>query len=335
MKPRCTIISKPINKAVHQRNNENYADVPVEILYTRPVHSIIVKAIRQDYSSEWISLDRFSSTASGTIRLPAGDWYTLNMKAMDENGDVVEEDTLDQVGVGEVFITCGQSNSLNFGETLTAANNSLVVSYNPQSKFWQPCVDPQPCENGPEVDMGNGGSIWPTVGDLLASELRMPIGFYATGWGGAALSEFGPGTIKYKRLFNALHTVGIKGVRAILWHQGETDAVFTPDSENYKNLLKDLINRSRQDAGWVMIWIVAQAAFHPKATKEGEALIRKAQVECCNQIDIIEGPNSDELQGDLRILNSAHFTLAGLLSHGRLWSESIGNLINSLNSIKT
>jgi hypothetical protein len=327
MNTRCTIITKPKSNSVYQRNKQNCAEIPIEILYTRPVTCIKVQAVRPNYSSEWVSLDLFNSTASIKITLPAGDWYTLHMKATDDSGNVIEEDILANIGVGEVFITSGQSNSLNFGESLTEAHSSLAVSYNPQNQSWQPCVDPQPCEKGPEVDMGNGGSIWPTVGDLLAGQLHMPIGFYATGWGGAALGEFGAGMIKYQRLLNALQTVGIEGVRAVLWHQGETDAVFTPDTDNYQTLLLDLIDRSRRDAGWNITWIVAQAAYHPKAKREDEALIRKAQLECCNKNDILEGPNSDTLQGDMRILNSAHFTLAGLKAHGHLWSECIRNYI--------
>lgn len=327
MNPRCTIINEPKCNSVYQRNHHNYAEIPIEVLYTRPVTCIKVQAIRKDYCTDWIAMDLFYSTASTKIILPAGDWYTLHMKAMDENGNVIEEDTLTNIGVGEVFITSGQSNSLNFGESLTNANCSLVVSYNPQTRSWQPCIDPQPCENGPEVDMGNGGSIWPTVGDILAGQLHMPIGFYATGWGGASLGEFGPGTIKYQRLFNALKMTGITGVRAVLWHQGETDAVFTPDCDNYRTLLLDLIDRSRKDAGWTIPWIVAQAAYHPKALREDEILIRKAQVECCNQIDILKGPNSDLLQGDMRITNSAHFTRKGLQAHGRMWAECLQRYI--------
>jgi hypothetical protein len=286
-----------------------------------------VKAVRPDYSTELIPLDLYFGRATGVITLPAGEWYTLYMQAMDDQGNVVEEDVLEQVGVGEVFITCGQSNSLNFGDTLTSAENPLVVSYHPQTGAWQHCMDPQPSEKGPKVDMGDGGSIWPTVGDRLASTLHMPIGFYATGWGGASLTEFGPGTVKYERLMNALTTVGKHGTRAILWHQGETDAVFHMNTVTYKSLLLDLIFRSRTDAGWNMIWMVAKAAYHPKATREEEALIRKAQLDCCNGIDILEGPDSDELLGVNRIQNSAHFTHAGLIEHGRLWADYLLNFI--------
>lgn len=330
MEPRCTIITSPKCGDIFQRKEDNFADVSVEVLYTRPVNSIKVKAVRPNYSSKWISLTLSYSTASGIITLPAGDWYTIYMMAMDEDENVVEEDILNQIGVGEIFITCGQSNSLNFGDTLTKAQNSYVVSYNPLNQSWQPCTDPQPCERGPEVDMGNGGSIWPTVGDLLANQLHMPIGFYATGWGGAAVGEFGTNMVKYQRLLNALQTIGISGARAVLWHQGETDAIFSPNFENYKSLLLDLIERSRKDAGLIIPWMIAQAAFHPKAIKEEETLIRKAQVACCNGKDIIEGPNSDELQGDYRIKDSAHFTLAGLQAHGQMWAKYIIELLTYL-----
>lgn len=323
MKPRCTIITKPLVSSVYQRDTNNLAYIPLKVLYTRPVCGIRVKASRPYFTSEWVNLNLSYGTATGSITLPAGDWYTLYMEAMDEAGSVVEEDMVCQIGAGEVFITCGQSNSLNFGDVLTKAESKMVVCFNPQLHKWEPCMDPQPSEAGPEADMGDGGSIWPTVGDLLSGELNMPVGFYATGWGGAALEEFRAGTVKYKRLLNAVNMVGPKGARMVLWHQGETDAVYTPDTDYYATLLIELINRIRYDCGFNIPWMVAQAAYHPKATREKEALIRKAQKLCCNGEDIIEGPDSDALQGDYRILNSAHFTLKGLQAHGKLWAEHI------------
>ncbi|WFR57680.1 sialate O-acetylesterase [Anaerocolumna sp. AGMB13025] len=327
MKPRCTLITKPFNDAVYQRDGNNYAHIPLEVLYTRPVCRIRIKAVRQDYISEWTDLTLYSGTASGSMTLPAGDWFTLFMEAVDETGKVVEEDKIDRIGAGEVFITCGQSNSLNFGEALTKAESNLVTCFNPRSHNWEACRDPQPCEAGPEVDMGEGGSIWPTVGDLLAEQLKMPIGFYATGWGGAALEEFGRETVKYKRLLSAVSKAGAFGVRAVLWHQGETDAVYATDTQKYKALLLDLISRTRTDSGWNIPFMVARAAYHPKAERDKETAIKTAQLLCCNGKDILEGPDSDTLQGELRIANSAHFTLPGLQAHGKLWAKALLNYL--------
>ncbi len=323
MNPRCTIITKPLCSSVYQRDEKNLAHIPVEVLYTRPVCGIRIRAIRQDYESDWSDLQLSYGTAAGTITLPAGDWFTLCMAAVDQEGKIVEEDTIERVGAGEVFITCGQSNSLNFGEALTKAKSNWPVSYNPQLHRWEACEDPQPCEAGPEADMGNGGSIWPAVGDLLSEQLHMPIGFYATGWGGAALEEFGEGTIKYKRLLNAVSCAGAGGARAILWHQGETDAVLETTEACYKAMLLALIQRLRKDSSFHIPWMIAKAAYHPKAKREKEAVIRQAQRLCCNGKDILEGPDTDILQGDFRILNSAHFTLKGLQAHGKLWAEYI------------
>lgn len=116
---------------------------------------------------------------------------------------------------------------------------------------------------------------------------------------------------------------GVNGVRAILWHQGETDAVYATNTESYKALLLDLINRIRKDGGYEIPWMIAQAAYHPKAEREKEAAVRKAQKLCCNGKDIVEGPDTDTLLGNMRILKSAHFTLKGLRTHGKLWVEYI------------
>ena len=322
MKPRCTIISKPLSPSIYQRNSENKAIIPIEVIYTRPVASIEVKAVGVKIESPWISLELYYGRGSGTLELPSG-WYSIKMKAMDKDKNIVEEDRIEKIGVGEVFITSGQSNSLNFGDTLTKSSDPRVLSWNPKINRWVNCEDPQPCDIGPEVDMGVGGSIWPTLGSLLAKELDIPIGFLATGWGGAGIAEFGKGTIKYERILNALNTIKETGARAVLWHQGETDAAFETTGEEYELLLKDLIYRSRRDSEMNIPWVIANAAYHPKAETNNEKVILQAQKNCCNGTVIILGPNTDELLGDNRITNSAHFTKKGLEEHGKLWFSTL------------
>lgn len=324
----CIYVVQPLIRAVYQRNSENIGKIPVKILYTIPVSSIRVKAERSDYVSDWINLELSYNTAVGTISLPAGNWYEFHVEALDKENNLVESCIISKVGVGEVFITCGQSNSLNFGYTLTTAKYNNTVSYDPINRTWLPCQDPQPCEPGPKVDMGDGGSIWPTVGDELSERIHMPIGFMASGWGGAALHEFKENTVKYERLKNSLINARMYGARAVLWHQGETDSILMTDFSAYKEMLLDLIKRSRVDAGFNITWVVAQAAYHPKADRMKEEMIRSAQKSVCNGKDILLGPNSDLLQDTYRIQNSAHFTYEGLISHGKLWSECLFEIIN-------
>lgn len=327
MENACTLIVQPLEGKVYQRDNKNFANIPIKVLYTRPVVSIRVRAESKDFSSDWVNLRLSFNNAEGNINLPGGKWYCFYTEAFNEEGGLAESGSVRKVGVGEVFITGGQSNSLNFGEKLTVEESGLVVSYDPKKDCWQSCADPQPCEPGPKVDMGEGGSIWPTLGDLLTRKLHVPIGFIATGWGGAALSEFGENTVKYNRLKNALRYTGINGVRAVLWHQGETDSVNGTTISEYETLLLNLIARSKKDAGWEVPWMVANASYHPKALREKEMAIRKAQENCCNGRTIFLGPDSDKLLEGYRILNSAHFNLDGLKEHGKLWFDSVINFI--------
>lgn len=321
MQPRCTIINKPLSPCIYQRNNENKAIIPIEIIYTRPVVAIKVKATGKDVETPWINLELYYGRGTVKIELPCTGWYKVRMKAFDEDENVVEEDFVENIGVGEIFITGGQSNSLNFGEVLTESDDNRVLSWNTQINQWIKCKDPQPCEIGPEVDMGNGGSIWPTLGLALAKELDMPIGFLATGWGGAGIKEFGEGTIKYERIINALNTIKENGARAVLWHQGETDAVNKTTREEYEVLLKSLIYRSRRDTGLNIPWVIANASYHPKAENIDKKAILEAQRNCCNDKDVLLGPNTDNILGDNRINNSAHFNLKGLKAHGISWFE--------------
>ena len=319
-----TVILKPLNRSVFQRDMTNNALVPIEVLYTRPVCKIRVKAESKEYSSDWTELACADCSGTGSLYLPAGGWYSLNFEAYDNNGNLIEENLVEKVGSGEVFVTCGQSNSINFGVEPTFCTDDRVSSWNPITRCWDFANDPQPCEEGPPIDMcSGGGSPWPTLGSLLAKEINMPVGFIATGWGGAAVGEFKKVTAKYKRLLNGLTLVGEYGARAVLWHQGETDSVLKTSEEDYRDTLLSLVSSIRNDIGWNVSWVIANAAFHPHSSTSDQEVILKAQKQCINGKDIFLGPCTDELCGDYRIEHSAHFTKKGLVTHGSMWAKSL------------
>ena len=58
-----------------------------------------------------------------------------------------------------------------------------------------------------------------------------------------------------------------RGFRAVLWHQGESDANQKDSSRTlpgklYRQYLEKLIRDSRAELGWEFPWFVAQASYH-------------------------------------------------------------------------
>ena len=132
------------------------------------------------------------------------------------NGNLVDSISISPIGVGEVFIIAGQSNSANAGIQRQTPSDSRVSAWG--KRGWQFASDPQP------IATGNGGSPWPLLGDLLATRYDMPIGFISVGLGGTKVEQWLPrSTDKFDRIVMALNEVGPQGARALLWHQGESD----------------------------------------------------------------------------------------------------------------
>ncbi len=249
------------------------------------------------------------------LPVAAGGWYRVEVRAL-RGTDVLGQTALDHVGVGEVFVGAGQSNSTNSGEERLKPESGLVASFD--GSRWQPATDPQPGTH----DSSGGGSFWPAFGDALNEKYKVPIGVAVTGHGGTSVKEWEPKGELSAYLTKRMAELGPKGFRAVLWHQGENDTGMAAD--NYERLLTEVIQESRKAAGWDVPWFVAQVSYvNPGAPKKPE--LRAAQKALWDKKVAFEGPDTDALGGDNRDQGGAgiHFSGKGLRAHGRLWADKV------------
>jgi hypothetical protein len=119
--------------------------------------------------------------------------------------------------------------------------------------------------------------------------------------------------------------LGPKGFRAVLWHQGESDAE-QPDRKRsltgaaYRQYLEKLIKDSRKEIGWEAPWFVALVTSHGG---NGVEDMRAGQKSLWDDGLALEGPDSDALRGDLR--DGVHFSGKGLREHGARWAEKVAS----------
>jgi hypothetical protein len=250
------------------------------------------------------------------------------------------------VGIGEVFVIAGQSNSANHGQEKQTTKTRRVASFD--GKAWRIADDPQPGASG------GGGSLVPAFADAVVAKENVPVGILACGIGATSVREWlpkgatfpNPPTLvsrveqlpngqwaskgaAYEAFIARMKSVGPQGFRAVLWHQGESDAnqkdtTRTLPGKLYREHLEKIIRDSRRDIGWSAPWFVAQASYHVPGD-EGSDDIRAAQASLWKDGIAFEGPDSDALKGKLRERDGkgVHFSGEGLRVHGAKWAEKV------------
>ncbi|NDE97832.1 MAG: hypothetical protein EB034_06080 [Verrucomicrobia bacterium] len=267
---------------------------------TKRTDAILEARISADSKpGEWRKLAAaFTDNAfAAQLETAVGGWYRLEVRVV-ADGQTVGQVAVEHVGVGEVFVVAGQSNSANHGSEKQTTKTGRVASFD--GKVWRLSNDPQPGASG-------GKKLPPPpLGDALAQRFNVPIGFAACGIGATSVREWlpkgarfpNPPTIESRvqrlpggeweskgQAFDLFTTrtkaLGLRGFRAVLWHQGESDANQRDTSRTlagklYREYLEQLIQESRKVIGWKAPWFVAQVSYHVPGD-EASPDIRAAQ----------------------------------------------------------
>ena len=352
-------LTSPLEYQVFQRQSKTQGEliisgsVALTTPDTRPPEKLEARILGAPLAGkkrlEWQPLPFDARVAGfrGTLSVPAGGWYQVEVRAL-RKGARVGTALVEHVGIGEVFVIAGQSNSANHGEEKQTNTTGMVTAFT--GTRWQLANDPQPGATG------DGGSFLPAFGDALNVRLKVPIGLVATGVGATSVREWlprgfrianpptltghivttGPGQWESDGTIFAsfkarLQALGPGGFHAVLWHQGESDAnqreaERTLSGRLDREYLHQLIRESRQAIGWDVFWFVAVASYHtPDAAASND--IRSAQRSLWHQGRVLPGPDTDALTGDRRDHDGkgVHFSGKGLREHGRLWAELVGD----------
>lgn len=343
-RPELTVTS-PRDYQVVQRLRPESAMVPIKGLLSGFPTPVVLEV--KTATEDWTPLPAHFEGASfeASLELPAGGWHEIHLRAL-KNGKELAAAKVAHVGVGEIFVVAGQSNSANHGQERQQTQTRRVSTFD--GEHWKLAHDPQPGASG------NGGSFIPPLGDRLSAALNVPIGFVACGIGATSVREWlpegisfpNPPTIEarvrrrpdgtweskgdaFRALTQRLRVLGKHGFRAILWHQGESDAnqrdpKRTLEGPLYQGYLTQLITDLQKHIEWSPPWFVALVSYHsPDDT--GSEDIRAAQAALWREGLAFQGPDSDALRGPLRDNNGrgVHFSGPGLRAHAKAWAEQL------------
>ncbi|CAN5667666.1 hypothetical protein BH09BAC4_BH09BAC4_36250 [soil metagenome] len=274
----------------------------------------------------------------------AGGWYVLTVRTI-VGATVTAQATVQPVGIGEVFITAGQSNArgLGIGDNDLGSNtdrvnaiDSINHSYPPGAQALVSSGDPSPVAVFKPLTatrnvfpMAESSWAWGELGDYVVNRYNVPVAFYVVGWDGSTVEnwinsangiptcnryncvENWPNLQPYTNLKNVLtYYASMAGVRAILWHQGEAEYNFGGTNTSvpfYADRLTALINKSRQDFGGRNIpWLVARVSFDGSVTRP-EVVAAQQQVINTPGLNVFQGPLSDTIQGRNAGNQDVHF----------------------------
>lgn len=209
-----------------------------------------------------------------------------------------------------IFLTYGQSNAANAGET----------GYNPFFEVYQFLFGYTFKYQEPSLGAnGRGSSVWGMVGDkLIDSGAYNSVIFSNCAFGGKSIKQLNDGihfnylVMNYKMLLKKYQRVD-----AILFHQGEQD------SKNYKNYYNEFVlfleNLSKEG---INIPIYLSRASYCNGVESPDLIsIQDELIKDFSQVHM--GPNTDLIYSKIDRYDNCHFSLSGLEKVADKWVDSL------------
>jgi hypothetical protein len=368
-------VSYPDTRAIFQRNNNNQCPVYIAGNYTSFADKVEARAIPRPFTPvqgtlvNWttIQINPANGYFYGNLTVSGG-WYDIEVRCW--NGTtLLGTASVQRIGVGEVFVIAGQSNAT--GDNGLAAQGNYgpradddrvsVVNYNvsyptnyggivlPRAEFSR-------LDSTFNVSpFGTSAWCWGALGDTLTKRLNVPIAFFNAGWSGSGADAWSisandstatptnfityPRGLPYGNLRAALHFyVAQFGVRAVLWHQGETDNLNNTSRNDYGSYLKNIIQKSRVHSGKAnLAWVVSKASryklpptlpisriWQPVIDGQNDVIGNNGNTQPNFTNLVFDGPDTDPFVGpNIRMNDSVHFAGNGHRILANLWNQKL------------
>ena len=367
-------ITYPTSRAIFQRNNSNQSPIYIAGNYTTFADKVEARAIArpmtptQGITTNWtvIQLNPSNGYYYGTLNVSGG-WYDLEVRHW-IGTTLLGTASLQRIGVGEVFLIAGQSNATgdsdlkNQGNFGPRANDDRVSVVNYTVNFPTnyggivlPRAEFSRLDSTFNISpFGVSAWCWGALGDTLTKRLNVPIAFFNGGWSGTGSTAWKesandstatpfnfftmPRGMPYGNLRAALHFyVAQFGVRAVLWHQGETDNLQNIDQNTYGINLKTVITKSREHSGKSnLAWVVSKASrfkglgiinsrtWQPVIDAQNDVIGINGNTQPNYTAQVFEGPITDGLVGpNIRTSDSIHFVGNGHRILAGVWNQRL------------
>lgn len=238
-------ITSPVASQVFQRSGDTAgiggtASIPISGTYTDTPTSIEASF----NGGAWVTIvaTPTGGTFSGTLTGQAAGQGTLSVRF---TNNTAVTSSVSSVGIGDIYVIAGQSNAEGQGtnnqsyQTATATTATMFAN----DYAWKNLTDPVDLQTGQvdavSLDSNPKGSCWPNLATRIMAYTKTPVAFVPCALSGSSITAWQPGANHDDRttLYGSMHhraTVAIiGGVKAVLWWQGEQDAITSMSQATY------------------------------------------------------------------------------------------------------
>ncbi len=222
---------------------------------------VFVRIVKEDTGATvipWIECEEMEGQKWKVIikNIPAGGLYRIETCASPLGNLALEwsvrGDMIHHIGVGDLYVIAGQSNSAGYGKDPIFDPPELGVHLFKNSGKWDLASHPMNestntihVENREVANPGN--SPYLSFAKQLKRELGYPIGLIQASLGGSPLSAWDPEEdgILYRNMMQIIRSQGNK-IKGILWYQGCSDAC-EGLCDTYLERFKSMVTQIRED----------------------------------------------------------------------------------------
>ena len=247
----------------------------------------------------------------------------------DTGGRTLRAQTLNPAVRNLVLIIAGQSNMISIGSAAhTIVNGTVLDNFNVYDGATYAAAEPLLGTQYALASLGGDAKccLGTKVGDGLITAgkfdrvLLVPVAI-----GSTVVSQWGNGEMK-DRIPTAIARLAARGTVegtnvtfAIMWGQGESDAVAGTSQANYQASFGQMVTRARAAGMAGKIFCAIQS----RQTSTNNATIRAAQAACVNNgAGIYAGPDVDAITAG-RYGDGTHLDTAGLASATTAWLAAL------------
>lgn len=270
-------ITAPAQYRVFQRSGST-ADIPISGTYSGTPTSIEARF----NGGAWTVIDAAPSggTFSGTLSAQSQGQGAVEVRFSNDTGIT---DSRADIGIGDIFVIAGQSNASGRGTNNQAYSHAtLKATLFRNSDAWANLTDPSDSNAGQidsvSSDADAAGSPWPLLATQFMADQAVPCAFVPCAKGSTAISQWArngadpddPATL-YGSMLRRITAVG-GAIKAVLWHQGESDVNSQQSRAAHNAALDQLAADLGTDVGAGTKLVVAQIGYKTTGGLSGDTL---------------------------------------------------------------